>query len=102
MHTISVAILNTHTHDGYVKRDQTHWYALTFLDYGYGNGNQYQTSYGGQGAADGGGFVGGDAPQSSPAGARVRLNIQIGTHSDELTGRLWQRHSQTSHNKADS
>ncbi|KAK5200093.1 Replication factor A protein 2 [Exophiala xenobiotica] len=37
------------------------------MDYGYNN--QYTTSYGAHGAADGGGFVAGE-PQSSPAGGR--------------------------------
>ncbi|KAK5044771.1 hypothetical protein LTR84_010427 [Exophiala bonariae] len=39
------------------------------MDYGYGNGNNYSTSYGAAGAADGGGFVAGE-PQSSQAGGK--------------------------------
>lgn len=42
------------------------------LDYG-GYGDSYSTTtYGAQGGAGGGGFVGGDAPQSSPSGQKVR------------------------------
>ncbi|EXJ84200.1 replication factor A2 [Capronia epimyces CBS 606.96] len=41
--------------------------ALTMLDYGYNN--KYSTSYGANGATDGGGFVAGE-PQSSPAGGK--------------------------------
>lgn len=49
-------------------------FVLTESDYGYGN--QYSTSYGANGAADGGGFVAGE-PQSSPAAGRVSLDTYI-------------------------
>lgn len=39
-----------------------------YVDHGYNN--QYSTPYGAQGAADGGGFIGGDV-QSSPAAGKV-------------------------------
>jgi replication factor A2 len=41
------------------------------LDYGYGNNYTTTTSYGAQGGADGGGFMGGEGG-SSPAGGKVR------------------------------
>jgi hypothetical protein len=65
-------------------------------DYGYGNGNNYSTSYGAKGAADGGGFVAGE-PQSSQGGGKVRFALHSESSRPDLAilGRIWKGYRPT-------
>jgi len=54
---------------------------LISADYGYGNNQYSTTSYGAQGGADGGGFMGGDVT-SSPAGGKVCTLYDVATFAN--------------------